>query len=90
MTVAYHNSDSVFVNKLWRKYKEEIEGLKNVLVLDGKVSIYFPLREAQAEYYNKIISCNDLGVFETHEAIDPMALKICGRDKTSKTVLTTF
>lgn len=45
-TITYHGEDSVFVNKLWKYYKDEIDKLGHFYVMDGKVRVYFPPRNA--------------------------------------------
>lgn len=61
VTMSFHGEDSVFVNKLWAYYKKDIDKCGSFLVLDGKVRIYFPLREAIVKTNNATVVSDSLG-----------------------------
>ncbi len=90
VTIAYHGEDSVFVNKLWSYYKKEIDKAGSFLVLDGKVRVYFPLREAIVNTGNVTCYSDSLGNINKQflSIDDNFAIK--GRKRTSKNVFTKF
>jgi len=88
-TISFHGPDSVFVNKLWNTYKDEIAAYGSFLPLDGQARIYFPLS-------NAIVRCNgakhiadSAGVISCSN-IDLEHVSVVGRDKTDKSIFTKF
>lgn len=89
-TIVYHGEDSVFVNKLWAYYKKNIDKLGHFLVLDGKVRVYFPLKEAIIQYGNKVLYSDSLGCINSSEAVNYDIVEVTGRLKTRKSLFTKF
>ncbi len=88
-TISYHGEDSVFVNKLWKYYKDEIDKLGHFFVMDGKVRIYFPLKNAIVRCDGETLYCDSLGCLKANVS-DLLSIKIKGRQKTTNTLLTNF
>lgn len=89
-TVAYHNEDSIAVNYLWEKFKKEIEANGSFLTLDGKMRVYYPMREAIVEYQGQIYTADSLGQIP-YIPIERMdEIKVIGRAKTALTIETKF
>lgn len=90
VTVAFHGEDSVFVNKLWAYYKKDIDKCGSFLVLDGKVRIYFPLREAIVKTNNATIISDSLGNLISPVSVQLSKLAVAGRQSTPKCIFTKF
>lgn len=89
-TVAYHNEDSIAVNYLWEKYKKEIEANGSFLTLDGKMRVYYPMREAIVEYQGQIYTADSLGQIPYIPLERMDEIKVIGRAKTALTIETKF
>ena len=89
-TMSYHNQDSVFVNELWNKYRQEIEKEGNVYIAPGELRLYYTLA-------NAIVSCNgvqyvanDNGVVENLKIRKHDRIWLMGRDATESSRYTQF
>ncbi len=88
-TISYHGSDSVFVNDLWEKHKEEIAAFGSFLTLDGQARIYFPMSDAIV-FCNgtKYIADSNGAIACSNHKIDKV--QVVGRNRTEKTIFTSF
>lgn len=89
-TIAYHGEDSIFVNKLWTKCKNEIEEAGYFLPLDGKVRVYYPLREAIVTIDGHKYTADSCGIVYLKKDVSLYKTKLLGRAKTAKSVETKF
>lgn len=90
VTIVYHGEDSIFVNKLWEYYKNDIDSMGHFLVLDGKLRVYFPLRDAIAKIGFATLHSDSLGFIDKCQSANPMRIKVTGRSKTENSVYTRF
>ena len=89
-TIAYHGKDSIFVNKLWDKCKNEIEETGYFLTLNGKVRVYYPLREAIVNINGKKYIADSCGIVCLKDVASDYNVKLLGRAKSVKNVETKF
>ncbi|MBQ8452281.1 MAG: hypothetical protein IJ539_00705 [Prevotella sp.] len=90
VSVSYHGEDSIFVNHLWEKYKNEIQNLEGVLTLNGKVRVYFPLGEAIVDFDGNTFTADENGFVKDLVLFDLKQISIIGREKTDKTLYTKY
>jgi hypothetical protein len=89
VTIAYHGNDSIFVNQLWSYYQDSIVSNGHFLTLDGKVRVYFPLRDAIITIGNNTYEADSCGrLFHDDENI--VNLKVVARKQTNKSIYTRF
>ena len=88
-TVAYHGSDSIFVNKLWKAHEKEIAEHGSFLTLDGQGRIYFPLSDAIVRINGIKYTADSKGVVAT-SVHDFNRVSVIGRERTEKTIYTKF
>lgn len=89
VTIAYHGDDSIFVNRLWSYYQDSIAANGHFLTLDGKVRVYFPLREAIVTIGKNTYEADSLGIVH-HGETNINTCKIIARKKTGHSIYTKF
>ncbi len=89
-TIVYEGAEREFVNRLWEDNKERIEELGGVLILDGEMRVYFPMREAIVEACGNTYTADSLGYIHNFPQQAMGAIKILGREQTSHSIHTEF
>lgn len=89
-TVSYQGEDSVFVNKLWEYYKKEIEATGYTVTLDGKVRIYFRMKDAIIFVNGKKYTADSTGVIHNVNINENSTLEAIGCEKSNKSIKTIF
>lgn len=89
-TVSYHGEDSAFVNTIWEHYKKEIEATNYTLTLDGKVRIYFRMKDAIILIDGTKYVADSIGV--VHDVIlnSHSVIEAIGSEKSRQSVKTIF
>lgn len=89
-TVSYHGEDSVYVNKLWDYYRKQIDATGYTLTLDGKVRIYFRMKDAIILVDGKKYIADSTGVIHNVDVNENSVLEAVGSVKSNYSVQTTF